>query len=259
MLDFLVRLGSVTTELNRLLGMRFVPGHSCNNTPIGRAIASLIPLRNSGNLFESNFELLRLAFLVKHLKEIEQSDSRLLQHFRREFRRAGNSDSYYGVRFEAYVAANLVRNKIPFKKSEAPDFLIRGDSLGIECTSVRIRSLPRKSDYGYKILSAVKKKVESGSHKPEAALFIDVTNIAYNSSAIDTGYLRRTATDAIQTCSFGAIVLFVYMFNHGLQRIEANYIRVDSSHILSSLNELLNRLCPIEGHEVSSYSIPHEG
>ncbi len=259
MLDFLVRFGSVTTELNRLLGMRFVPGYSCNNTPIGRAIASLIPLRNSGKLFESNFELLRLAFLIKHLKEIEQADSKLLQHFRREFRRAGNSDSYYGVRFEAYIAASLIRNKIAFKKSEAPDFLILGDSLGIECTSVRIRGLPSKPDYGYKILSVVKKKAESKSHKPEAALLIDVTNIAYNSLTLDTAYLRRTAADAIKTCSFGAIVLFIYMFNHDLQRIEANYIRVDSSLIPESLDELLSHLYPIEGHEVSSHSIPYEG
>lgn len=167
MIDFMLRLGGVTLELNRLLTIRFIPGNAGNKTHIGKQVASLIPLWNAGRRAECELELLRLAYLVKHLKEIEQADNDLLLHFRREFRRAGNAPSYFGARFEAYIAASLVRASIAFRKTETPDFLIQDSRLGFECTSARLAAYKGKNDLTYKIQSAIAKKSKTPSNRPD--------------------------------------------------------------------------------------------
>lgn len=258
LLDFMMSLGAVTTELSRLLGLRFLPGRASNETPIGKTMANLIPLLNTGRSSVAELELLRIAFLVRNLQMMEKTHPFLIQHFRKEFRRAGSTDSYYGLRFEVAVAVDFIRGEVDFIKSEAPDFRIRGSDIGIECTSVRIRGASSKSDYGYKIQSAVKRKTKTNSHRPETALLIDATNVAYNSSPLDIDLLRKAATDATIASRFGAIVLFIYLYNRDLQRMESVYVRVDSSSIPRSLRVLMDRLYPFGEHEVFSYSIPKE-
>lgn len=258
-LTFMMSLGSVTSELNRLLKIRFVPDSKSKGSHLDKTLSSLIPLWNQGRKMESELELLRLIYLVKHLKEIEGFRPELLSHFRRELRRTGNPDSYFGVRFEVYIAASLIRGKVDFIKHEAPDFLIKNGEIGLECTSVRIQNYLNKKDYSYKVKSAVRKKTKSKSNRPEVALIIDVTNIAYSEKSPDIQRLRQTASDALATSEFGSVVLFIHMFNHQLKRIESNYIRSDSEGILAELKQTLDLLYPFGKHRVSSFVIPKEG
>jgi hypothetical protein len=259
MIDFMLRLASVTLELSRLLTVRFVPGHAANETHIGKQVASLVPLWNAGRRDECEMELLRLAFLVKHLKEIEQEDNELLLHFRREFRRAGSATSYFGARFEAYIAASLIRSGISFRKSEAPDFLVLESKLGIECTSARLNNATGKPDLNYKIQSAINKKARSSSNKYNVALAIDITNLAHHGGLSNVADTRAATADALSVTRFGSAVLFTYLFNHELSRYEANYARIDSAGITPELSALLNDLYPVTGHEVRRFNIPNEG
>ncbi|WP_156970110.1 hypothetical protein [Arenimonas malthae] len=259
MIDFMIRLSGVTLELSRLLTIRFVPGHAANGTHIGKQVASLIPLWNDGCRDECEMELLRLSYLAKHLKEIEQADNELLLHFRREFRRAGSAASYFGARFEAYIAASLIRSGVSFRKSEAPDFLILDSKLGIECTSARLASANGKLDLDYKIQSAINKKAQSASNRSEVALAIDITNLAYHGGLSKLADTRAATAEALSDTRFGSAVLFTYLFNYELSRYETNYARIDSASITPELNALLNTLYPVTGHEVRRFSIPNEG
>jgi len=259
MLDFILRLGNITLELSRLLTIRFAPGNPNSETQIGKQVASLIPLWNSGRREECEFELIKLAYLAKHLGEIEEADPKLLSHFRREFRRSGKILSYYGIRFEAYIAASLIRSGVQFIKSETPDFLIAESKLGLECTSTRVNAGHGKSDLTYKIQSALTKKAKTASNRPEIALLIDITNIAHNLIDFDIQAIRTAIYSSLLETKFGAVVLFVHLFNHDLSQYETNYLRIDGQTIISSLKSLLDHLYPLKVHEVREYKIPTEG
>jgi hypothetical protein len=259
MFEFLNQLTGLVIELNRLLGTRFIPGHPSNDSAIGKSVLGIYRLHNAGNFEHRDYEILKLTFFVKHLKEIEVSKPELLRYFKKELRRTGSTDSFFGLRFEVNIAASLIRHSVKFTKRESPDFSINNTPLAIECSSVRIRGNDRKPDYNYKLASCIREKEGKGYHDLDTVLAIDVTNIAYNADTLVTEEMRSVIVKSVAEKSFGSVLLFYYMLNRKPNQIESVYIRVDHPSISEELRTFLHVHFPYGQHEISDYSIPYEG
>jgi hypothetical protein len=261
MFEFLFRVAGLVTELNRLLGTRFIPGNPSNDTPLGRSLAGLFQLQNSEQYELRDFELLRLTLFAKHLQEFETSRPDLLHHFKRELKRASrSSDGFFGIRFEVNIATSLIRHQVPFTKSESPDFIIDNTPLAIECGSTRVSKHKSESNLAYKIGSCIRAKEKKGYHSPYVALFIDITNLSFQSGGYpDLDAFRKETTEAASKMSFGAIVLFTYLMNRELQRFESNYMRIVHRGISIELKTFLDTHFPAGQHLVTDYAIPREG
>jgi len=252
-------LGATVTELNRLLGTKFVPGHPANASPLGRSFQGILIHHNKGNSRHRDFELFKLQFLIQHLQRIEKARPELLRRYKRKLRKAGSTDSYFGARFEVNIASSLITKGLEVEAGERPDFAITDSPVAVECTSVRLRTAKAKTTLTYKIGAAVRQKEKLGYASRYTALFIDITNIAHNSRPFDTEPFRAAATTAIGPCPFGAVLLFTYLMNNDLNRLESNYIRVDHPEIAPELGDFLDRHFAITVHLVHDLSIPYEG
>lgn len=257
-MEFIMRLGGQVLEINRMLGTKYVPGHACMDTPIGRDLVQMLEHHNAGRYDLRDFELLRLAMLVKSLKEIEASRPELLTHYKRELRRSSSSEGYYGIRFEVNIAASLTRHGVTFRKTEAPDFSLN-DSVGIECTSVRLAVAKPGSDLLYKVESCVAKKAGGNYVSSSVALLVDVTNLFFHLMQPDGAALRSTMADSICSSGFGSIMLFAFMVNPALQRFESGYIREDSETVSDRLRCSLDLAFPSGEHTVENPIWPREG
>jgi len=182
MIDFMISYGSLVIELNKLLGIRFINGNVSSKSPIGQSLRRIIEYHNRGEYLQRDYELSKIAILVKHLKEIAEYDINLLKAFKKQIHRSSTYDEYFGVRFEINIAASLIRKNIKFTKAESPDFIIhkKSKNIFIECGSAHL-SKPKLGDIKYKIRSVINKKSSKPYCTLATALFIDITNIYYNS------------------------------------------------------------------------------
>jgi len=257
-IEFIMRLGGQVLEINRMLGTKYVPGHACMDTPIARDLVRMLDHHNLGRYDLRDFELLRLAMLVKNLREIEAGRPDLLMHYKRELRRSSSSEGYYGVRFEINIAASLSRHGISYRKTEAPDFSLKG-SAGIECTSARLTAAKPGSDLLYKVRSCVAKKAKGKYVNSSVALLVDVTNLFFHLVRPDGAAVRNTLEELVRGSNFGSIMLFAFMVNPALQRLESAYFRADSEAVSDKLRSSLDQVFPSGEHTVESPIWPREG
>jgi hypothetical protein len=257
-IEFMMRLGGQVLEINRMLGTKYVPAHACMDTPIGRDLVQMLEHHNAGRCDLRDFELLRLAMLVKNLKEIELSRPELLKHYKRELRHSSSSAGYYGVRFEVNIAASLARHGVSYSKTEAPDFSLNG-SAGIECTSARLAVAKPGSDLLYKVKSCVTKKAGGDYVHSSVALLVDVTNLFFHLARPNGTAVRGTLLESIRDSDFGSIALFAYMINPELKRLESGYFREDSENISGGLKSVLDLAFPSGEHVVENPIWPREG
>ncbi len=265
MVNFVLQFGSLVIEINRLLRTRLTPGNPNDETPIGHVLKLILDCNNQGRFFDRDIQLARLSIFVKNLQEIEVKKPYLITHFRKEIRRTGNTDSFYGVRFEVNVAASLIRKNIDFEKRESPDFSFEfnSESLFIECSSVRIRTEKNASDYNYKLASCIKKKVSKNYHNNKTALFIDATNIIHTTlgkgGIPDTEIMRSCIKESISGDSFGNVTIFIFLFNKSRGQYQSIYIRVDHECINNKLASFMDTYFPIGHYRADEYSVAKEG
>jgi hypothetical protein len=257
MLDFILRVGSLATELNRLLGTKFLP-ENINKTPLGRSFSALMILHNSQQYELRDFETVKLSMLVEDLKRLEQERPDILKYFKRKIKESRSADNFYGIRFEIHIASTLLKKQILFEKEDPPDFLINNSELAIECSSVRIIN-SKNTEFVYKVGSCIRKKGKEEYSNLNTALFIDITNIIYKSDIVDMSAIRKEAKAALCETSFGNVILFAYIMNKEQQRFECNYARVDKETISEELKDFLNSYFPLGSYRVSNYTVPIEG
>ncbi len=264
MYELMFRISKISMELNRLLGTRFVPGHPSMDSPLGMSLIEIFNLHNAGNYIGRDLQLLRLEFLLKHLKEIEAASPKLLRKFKREIWRAGSTDGFFGIRFEVNIAASLIRKNIPFKKQESPDFIIKNTNIAIECGSIRIRGRKSKNDYIYKIGACIRNKEAKKYYTSNTSLFIDITNIIY-SQCIFQGTLphkdkiKQAALDSASDSSFGNVTIFSYLFDVENKSLISFYIRADHNDISSELKAFMDSYFPFGNGYISLVGFPAEG
>lgn len=265
MINFMLQFGSLVVEINRLLKTCFLPGRPSNATPIGRSLIKILESHNKGDYQDRDFQLARLTIFVKNLKEIEAKKPGLINYFRKEIKKGGSADNFFGVRFEINIAASLIRKDIDFTKQESPDFsfVFNSDPLAIECSSVRIRSEKDTSDYNYKISSCINKKERSGYHNSKTALFIDTTNLFYETlsknDVPDLDVMRTTVRKSMSKNSYGNITLFTYFFDIAKKQYQSNYARIDHELIDKNLKDFMDTYFPFGSYTVDKYYVAREG
>ncbi len=251
------RIELVKENLSRILRIN-LSGKDRGSSIIYKSICGIERQWSQGRRNESEVNLTKLAYFCKHLGEIEGHSMDMLRQFRQGFRRAITSSQFHGLRFEVYVAASLLRKQIRFEKSEAPDFIIYQPSFCIECSSVRIDS-PKQSDLSYKVASVIRKKMKSASHRPDVALFIDITNVFHNSPLEYINQIRPAAFKAVSESNFCSTILFLHQFNGDIGQYETAYLREDSPRIEPQFKSLLDLHYPVGSHKVYNFHIPAEG
>lgn len=119
-------------------------------------------------------------FALEDMETISKYDRDLFRHFRKKLLRC-SADNYFGLRLELRIAATLLIRKIPFNKSEAPDFIL-GSNVGIECTSAHLdlQDLKNPNDVLYKVKAAIAQKSDYHYKTKSTILAIDVSNLLFH-------------------------------------------------------------------------------
>lgn len=265
MIDFLVAYSKVTVSLSNLLGMKFVPDSPDNDTAIGRTLDAIFHYHNSGDARARDLQLNRMALLAKNLMEIQAFDTSLFEDFKKTILSSRNVDNFFGIRFEIKIAATLIRSTIPFRKSEAPDFLIdtHFGKAAIECTSARIRNQRQDHDLRYKIVSSIRGKSNKEYSNLHTALFLDVTNLVY--TTLDAGESLAKLLDRqhlfrrLSEFDFGNLTVFTYLSDSERGGIESAYTRIDHPEIDRALTALLDSSFPFGALPLNEFAVPEEG
>ncbi len=256
-LSYLAKARVVLESLSSLLATDF-SSRRFKDLPHARRLNELVA--NCFLLDESSAwqELYLLEYFEKHLREIETARPEVLQVFRREFRRAKLESQFFGLRFEAYVAASLIRKGVDFAKTESPDFSINGLSCCIECTTARVDGETSK-DLSYKVTSAIRKKAGSASHRGDCLLFVDITNLLHASIFATANTLREETLLALNGTNFGAAVLFAHMFDADQCRLKTVYFREDNHLVGGDLLWFLDNNYPVIKERSYAFSFPRGG
>lgn len=256
-IDYLIKANSVANALSALLATDFLSDRF-KSLPHSRRISNLAANYFLGDEASAWQELSMLQYFEKHLREIEVARPDLLQLFRREFRRAKLESQYFGLRFEVYVAASLIRKGVSFSKTESPDFYLDGFACGIECTTAWVED-GKSKDLSYKVTSAIRKKAESASHRHDCILFIDITNLFHKSFlATANKFLEETRTTLVDT-NFSAIVPLAHMFNDDLGKLQTVHYREDNDSLAGGPLLFLNTHFPVLEDRSYEFSFPRGG
>jgi hypothetical protein len=259
-----------TTELARILGVRFVPGSPANDTAVGRSTARVLQLINAGRPEDAWYELLRIAMLVKHLKEIEDARPDLIPRFTTRLL-ASDVSAYFGAREEIATASSLIRQgrEFEYEPPGGPDFrvTVAGGSIGIECTSAHVAASlatpniyvrgdpePGAKNVSYKLASAIRAKAKRPYAAPNVALVIDATNVFALSASPRPN--MDSADTALADGSYGAAIFHGFVFNLDDEVAELNYIRRDSPKIAPSLVAFLDDHFPRGSHRIERLVSP---
>lgn len=257
-LDYLMKVGSVTSALSSLLATDF-SNHRFEGLPHSRRVNELVANWFLGDKTSAWQELYLLEYFAKHLKEIERARPDVLQVFRREFRRARVEAQFFGLRFEAYIAASLSRKGVSFVKAESPDFRLADISCSIECTTTRMVDGGASDDLSYKVASAIRKKAASASHRNDCVLFIDITNILHTSLVATASSVRGETRLALEDTEFGCAVLFAHIFNSDNGQLQTVYYREDNSSLTGAPLAFLDMHYWVTENRSYEFSFPPGG
>ena len=252
MFSFLTDYAKVVVELSRLLDLQFVQSSPGLDTRVGKAITGVLVYWNRQEQEKARWELHRLAFLVKHLAEVEAYDKALFELLKKELRgRKLDRDKYFGLRFEVNIAASLIRKRLKPKKRESPDFEVAfaSEVIYIECGSMHF-SPGKEADFWQKLGVAMDKKRRKPYAGQGTCLFLDITNLY--STALSKGrlpdydFMKRELGRMLELArpGYGSVILFMIIFNKERNGIESDYIRVDSRTATKTLVQFLDSTFP---------------
>jgi hypothetical protein len=263
--DWLTTNGMITMELTRLIGHNVITGEP--HPYALRVVNAVHDLRNRGLHRESATALMLARRLVADLREIEAHDPQLLEYLRQKLL-SMREDDYVSFRFEASMAACLVRSKVGFQWPDHPDFLVeyQGHDLPIECTTARV-TRPPKSGLEYKALSALRAKQKKGYATPASALCIDCSNLYFHSvrlwdRPLDIDDLTAKIQQALVAGGFGSVLIFFYVAEEldGHIGVKQIFFRVDGHSIAPELRAFLDmHLSTGAGDPSSWWGIPAAG
>jgi hypothetical protein len=271
-MNFIGLYGNVIVDLHHLIGLPIErkPFSELSKeefdqlTPIEKSLFSISEHHAKGRRHPRDIELQRMATFVRNLKVIRYYNQKLFRKFKQVVKQSGNNDSFFGVRYEIAIAELLIRNSFQFKKRERPDFQVTHEQniVFLECGSARLRG-GRIDKPDRKILQTINTKCSQPYEGPSTALFVDVTNVFYNTMntehQLTSQTLREVATRGVNTTKFGAIVLSFYMFENSSRHYECKFMRVDSSKIDRCLANFLNNWFRPSKEGTFQVTIPSEG
>jgi hypothetical protein len=249
----ILRYGVVVGGLTEILNFRVFDARGQANhysrTYLAKAIKGVIEYHNAGDLVASKNEFMKLAFLLKHLREIKDVNLSGFNKFRSALLRCKSPRDFYGLRLEIYAAASLTRAGVFWEKRESPDFkLLLEPPLYIECVSAHISGESGRDSF-YKIGSAIAAKGKKPYANSDTILFLDITNLVFNQvingHEFDRDKIRSTIFEALKKTKFGAAVVFSYSSDDDIETIRTGYFRVDGASMEPHLLEFMNNAYPI--------------
>lgn len=149
--------------------------------------------------------------------------------------------------------------KLASASLKAPIFVLNGVDCDVECTTAFVTGDRPDHDLSYKVVSAVRKKAESGSHRSNCALFIDITNLLHASLAATSDALLSDTRAALLATKFFSVILFAHVFNSDLKRLETIYFREDNDGLEDDQRNFLDTHYPIVGDRAYEFYFPRSG
>lgn len=197
-------------------------------------------------------------FAVEDLEKVRALDENLFLHFKRELRRNLPASNYFGLRQELRLATVLLAKRIPFNKSETPDFTLHTTpTIGIECTSVHL-SLENgrsKPDVAYKVNGAISSKAEYSYSTELQVLIVDTSNLLFHEGVHETPVLsrktelKRAIGRTVQASNFQSVLTFAYAWTPtGIGNgatLTSYYSRIDRSDIATTCKQFLDSHYPL--------------
>jgi hypothetical protein len=247
------------SKLNDLLHTSYLFGKDGFKGPVGRMIGDVLDYHDENQRFVRDWEAFRIGIFAMQLEAIKQKDEDLFRYFRRKLRRISEKE-YFGFRLEVQTVSIFYQMNIKFRKRESPDFSVEygGAEVFVECCSINLDE-PRSKDVSYKVMSALTDKGRSPYANKKTALFLDYTNIFFNSVVsgvrLDLETLSADIKEKIDTLNFGAIILEANLMHIERKGFSIGLDSIYSDGIEPVLSELLKHMFPENRVDVS-HSIP---
>lgn len=166
----------------------------------------LLDIKNQKHSFYKNYEFLlklnpnseefRFVLLhnlfgpIQYLEELKKISQKKYKVWKNRLIKNTDNVGIYGDLFELYITWSLVMKKIEFKSIDSPDFEINynNSKIFIECTSSQFENgkTPTKVEILSKLENTVFKKLMSKYANTSTALFVDITNLCYNSKLLNS-------------------------------------------------------------------------
>jgi hypothetical protein len=257
----LERYRAIILALNRLFGVDFTKDNLTG--PLAKSVLMVQELYEKGHTDLCDIELIKLHILTTNLLAIEAYDPALLKVFLRGLK-SGRIDDYIGTRCEIDTACTLILNKVPFTKTESPDFTITGTSTTfyIECSSVHL-STPKNADLRYKIESVIKKKAAEPYCNDYTALFIEFTNVQFHSQVtsvkLEPAALRAYFPAVVNKTNFGSVFLFTFIvdLDEPVSKGAWYWVRFDNTTANPEFLEFLNQTYPTNKKNINEFLYPY--
>jgi hypothetical protein len=194
-------------------------------------------------------------FALEDMETIARYNRDLFKHFRKKLLRC-SADNYFGLRLELRIAATLLIRKVPFNKSEAPDFIL-GSNVGIECTSAHLdlRDLNNPNDVFYKVKAAMAQKSDYHYKTNSTILAIDVSNLLFHEGQeqcvqilADKDKSTPLIKGMIDDSPFQSVLYFYYAWiplpSTNDVKLQSSHVRVDRENIDSPSKAFLDSQYP---------------
>lgn len=236
----------VQRRLAELLDTKFIPGQKDQITGyIFDLQRDILNLHREEKYRKRNYHLFRLKFLAKHLEEVKMEKEDLFVELREELKRQDH-DNYFGTRFEIDIAASLIRKGIAFEHPDPPDFEIRNSEVNIECQSGHFSGANRT--IREKIEQSVSAKSGKFYYNSKSALFIDITNIFFNSARRERDPSNQDFKEWVKNhmkvfdLDIGSVILFAYVADTSKSNpnLTHSYLRIDNEDIDDDLADFLD-------------------
>ena len=148
-------------------------------------------LKLNPNSEEFRFVLLHNLFgPIQYLEELKKISQKKYKVWKNRLIKNTDNVGIYGDLFELYITWSLVMKKVEFKSIDSPDFEINynNSKIFIECTSSQFENgkTPTKVEILSKLENTVFKKLMSKYANTSTALFVDITNLCYNSKLLNS-------------------------------------------------------------------------
>jgi hypothetical protein len=225
------------------------------------AKASRYPMRD--------FELDKLDFFLRNLKDIENHDRAMFETRKRRLINVLSKGDSFGIRLEIMTCSNFIRNRVDFdpipanQTESTPDFVIHTNpEIFVECGSIHLEGT-KEGDLTFKIRRAIRDKSAKPYANHNTALFIDTTNIFYHGMIKDPsleGNLSDDVSKMLEDTKFGSVLLFRYLFeNRPSRTLIHGYNRFDNRNIHVELLNFLNANFPLGVQNVDKFFQPARG
>jgi hypothetical protein len=253
---FHAQLNSLVARLNRLLNITGPVGTRYQGVPIRRIAPEAREAISNGDRELAETDILLIGKLVEDLERVRAFNTKLFKAYRKRLEKSDEA-TYRGTRFEIGTASAFIKHDVPFSipvrsHAPSPDFLVSSPTgiCTVECT-VRQTENSEDTDLFYKLTAAISAKGGKAYVGSDTVLFIEVTDLLYarmnRNNLFHRPRLREDVSEALETTSFGGVLLFYYILENSLvagRQYSRVYIRCDNSSMGKSAAWLLDGFFP---------------